>query len=48
MTFSDGVFTKRIIPHFTLIAVYAGTRLNQSSYDALFGKIFPNLYYWYL
>ena len=39
MKFSDGVFTKRVMPPFTLLAVYAGTRLNQTEYDSRFGKI---------
>ena len=38
MRFADGIFAKRVIPHFRLVAVYAGNRLNQTSYDALFSK----------
>ena len=38
MRFADGIFAKRVIPHFRLVAIYAGNRLNQTSYDALFSK----------
>merc|ERR1711981_940836 len=36
MRFADGIFAKRVIPHFRLVAIYAGNLLNQASYDALF------------
>ena len=38
MRFADGIFAKCVIPHFRLVAIYAGNRLNQTSYDELFSK----------
>ena len=36
MKFSDGLFAKHILPHFSLVAVYAGTRLNKQKHDQIF------------
>ena len=36
MRFSDGLFAKRVLPHFALVAVYAGTRLNKQEHDKIF------------
>jgi len=36
MKLSDGLFAKRILSHFTLVAVYAGTRLNKIEHDKMF------------
>ena len=38
MKYSDGLFAKRIVPHFTLVAVYAGTRLNKIEHDTIFSS----------
>ena len=36
MRYADGLFAKRVLPHFTLVAVYAGTRLNKIEHDKIF------------